>query len=329
MIKKYGLYFLFILLLVIAVVIALNNRTGIFKGDENQFAVKDTGQVSLIEIRSPENTLVLEKMPGHWMINGYYTAGFKRISGLLTILYRLQEVAPVPRSIRFEIIDKLENEGIRLLVAAEQKKPHVLLMYFDTVYTEATYMMPEHSDVPYRIEIRGYPEKNLVKYFIDDVNYWRDNSIFHLREDQIMSVSLFDHSQADKSFHLVRQKEGGYKLFTYTDSIEITDIIETQVTQYLSYFSSVSFERFLSEGEIKDLDQMTGNVPDKVIKVVDTGDRVTLVKTYTWYVAGQDGSAQRDLNRLIAMINKTDMVIVKYIELDPVIKEIGYFLKGI
>jgi hypothetical protein len=33
------------------------------------------------------------------------------------------------------------------------------------------------------------------------------------------------------------------------------------------------------------------------------------------------------MNRLIAVINDTDVVIVKYAELDPVIKDIGYFLE--
>lgn len=325
--KKYGLHIVFILLLAITIVIVHNKRSGRFKGDENQFAVKDTGQIDLIEIRSPENTVVLERMESIWMVNGHYSAGYKKISVLLTVIARLQVIAPVPRSIQYDIIDKLENEGKRLLVVAERKNPHVILMYHDTIHSDATYMMLENSDLPCRIGIPGYPERNLTRFFADDINYWRDNSIFRLREDQIVSVSVYEMHQPDKSFHLVNGTEDEYKLFTYSDSTEIAGVLAEQVTQYLSYFSSVSFERFLREDEIPDQTVLIKNGPEEIITVMDSRNHVTKIKTFPWYVPRQDGPPQPDLDRLIAIINETDVVLVKYMEIDPIIKEIGYFIK--
>jgi hypothetical protein len=66
-----------------------------------------------------------------------------------------------------------------------------------------------------------------------------------------------------------------------------------------------------------------------MITVKDSRNQITKVKTFLWYVPNQDGILQPDINRLIAIINETDVVLVKYMELDPVIKEIDYFLKGI
>ena len=328
--KKYGLYFLFVLLLAVSIIMVHNKRSGKFKGEENRFAVKDTGQINLIEIRTPENTLILERMQGNnWMINGLYYAAEKKITGLLTVISRLQVSAPVPNSIKYEIIASLENEGKRLMVVTDQGNPHVILMYHDTVYSDATYMMLENTDQPLRIGIPGFSDRNLARLFIDDVNYWRDNSIFKLREDEISSVSLFDRLHPDKSFHLVNGNEEGYKLYSYDDSNEVTGFLADAIAQYLSYFSSVSFERFLSDDEIKDQISLIRNDPEKMITVKDSRNQITKVKTFLWYVPNQDGILQPDINRLIAVINETDIVLVKYMELDPVIKEIDYFLKGI
>jgi hypothetical protein len=324
---KYGLYLLFVLLLAVSIIVVHNKRSGRFKGDENQFAVKDTGRISLIEIRSPENTVTLERMQGNWMINGLYYAGDKKIAGLLTIISRLQVSAPVPGSIRYEIITKLENDGKRLMVVTDRENPHVILMYHDTIHTDVTYMMLENSDQPLRIGIPGFPERNLARLFVDEVNYWRDNSIFKLREEEIFSVRMYDGLQPEKSFLLVNDKDSGYNLYTYSDSMEIPGIVTEQIRQYLSYFSSVSFERYLSDDEKMTQDDLNKNEPENIIILTDSQNHVIKVETFPWYVHRQDGPPQPDLDRLVAIINETDTVLVKYVELDPVIKEIDYFLE--
>jgi hypothetical protein len=324
--KKYGLYILFVVLLAITAVILFDKRSGTDKRDENQFAVKDTGLINLVEIRSPDNTVILERMQGRWIINGHYSAGNKSITGLLKLISRLQVSAPVPGSIRSEITDKLTKDGKRIKIVTERKNPHVILMYHDTVHTNTTYMMMENSDQPFRVEIPGYPERNLARYFVDKVSYWRDNSIFRLREDEISSVSLYNTHDPEKSFHLLNT-DNGYKLYTYTDSTEVPDIIDGKARQYLSYFSSVSFERFLSDNERRTQAGLNKDDPANIIAVTDSGNNVIQVKTFLWYVTRQDASPGVDLNRLIAIINNTDTVVVKYIELDPVIKDIGYFLE--
>jgi hypothetical protein len=324
--KKYWLYILFIFLLAVTVVILFNKRSGTINRDENQFAVKDTGLINLIEIRSPDKTVILERLQGRWMINGNYSAGNKRIAGLLMLISRLQVSAPVPGSIRNEITGKLTKEGKRLKIVTEKRNPHVILMYHDTIHTNTTYMMMENSDQAFRVGLPGYPEKNLARYFVDEVNYWRDNSIFRFREDEIFSVSLYNGLEPEKSFHLLNDNNV-YKLYTYSDSTEVPDLLAEKAGQYLSYFSSVSFERFLSDSEKMTRSGLNNGDPENIITVTDSRNKVIQVKTFPWYVPRQDASPGVDLNRLIAIINDTDVVVVKYVELDPVIKDIGYFLE--
>jgi hypothetical protein len=325
--KKYLLYILFVSLLAITIVSLLNRKSGTFKGGENQFAVKDTGSIDIIEIRSHENTVILERMQGRWMVNGHYSASNKKIGGLLMIISRLQVSAPVPGAIKYEITGKLKDEGKRLMVVTDRKSPHVIFMYHDTVYTYTTYMMLEDSDQPFRVGIPGYPQKNMSGLFVDEPGYWRDNSIFRLNGDEIISVSMYNGMYPDRSFYLVNNGDSGYKLYTYSDSVEIKDFVNEQVRQYLSYFSSVSFERFLSDEEKTDQPGLKEAKPDNIITLTDSRNNVIKVETYRWYDPGQEGQPVPDLNRLIAIINDTDVVVARYVELDPPIKDIGYFLE--
>jgi hypothetical protein len=113
-------------------------------------------------------------MQGRWKVNDRYSAGNKKITGLLMIISRLQVSAPVPGTIRGEIDKKLKEEGKRLMVVTDRKNPHVILMYHDTIHTNTTYMMLEHSDQPFRVGIPGFAARNLTAYFVDDAGYWRD-----------------------------------------------------------------------------------------------------------------------------------------------------------
>jgi hypothetical protein len=325
--KRYWLYFLFVVLLIIAIVVLFNKRTGTYRGDKNQFAVKDTAQIILIEIRSPGESVILERRQGHWMVNGKYSAGNNKIAGLLMLISRLQISAPVPGSIRGDIAAKLEKEGKQLMIVSESKKPHVIFMYYDTVHTNATYMMLEHSDQPYRVGVPGYPERDLAGHFVDEVSYWRDNSIFRHREDEIGSVSMYIRLQPEQSFHLVHDIHNGWKLFTWSDSVEVPDLNTEQVAQYLSYFTSVSFERFLSDEEIMNQEDLQNNDPESIIILTDSKNNVIKVETFPWLIHREDAPPEPDLNRLIVVVNDTDVAVAKYVEIDPVMKGIGYFLE--
>jgi hypothetical protein len=325
--NKYWLYILLVCLLAVSVYTLINRKAGTFKGNENRFAVRDTGNINQIEIRSKESSVILERMQGRWTVNGKYSAGSRKIRGLLMVISRLQVSAPVPGAIRDEIKGRLEEDGKIVKVITGKGNPQVILMYQDTIHSKVTYMMLEHSDQPFRIEIPGYPGRNLAGLFVDEAGYWRDNSIFSLREDEIISVTRYNRLQPGKSFYLVNAKGSGYKLFTYSDSMEIKNFDKGQVRQYLGYFASVSFERYLSDQEKADQRALKEDSPDDIITLRDSRNNITKVATFPLYVTGQQGQPKPDINRLIIVINDEDSVVASYVELDPVIKDIGYFLE--
>jgi hypothetical protein len=325
--KKYWLYALLVILLAVAVFTVFNRKSGTFKGNESQFAVRDTGKINLIGIKSKKDTVILERIQNDWKVNRTYSADNKKIERLLMVISRLQVSAPVPAAIRKEVRRNLAENGKTVSIITDRKSRHEIVMYHDTVHTHATYMILGKSDQPFRVEIPGYMGRNLAGLFVDEPDYWRDNSIFRFREDEIVSVAAYNRIRPGKSFYLVNTGNSVYKLFTFPDSTELKGVDPGQVEQYLSYFASVKFERFLSDEEKTNQSALKEDKPENIITVKDSRNNVIKAATFPWYAPGQKEQSGPDLYRLIVVINDTDVVIARYIEIDPVIKDIGYFLE--
>ncbi len=324
--RIYLLLFILIILLLISVYIIFLGRPGLFRSSENDFAIKDTARIRLVEIRSSDQIIILEKLDGQWMINRRFPASTSRIKGLLTLISRLSINALAPGSISNEIKSELENEGKRLMILTNRRNPHVIFMYHDTVYTNATYMMKEHSSYIYRVEVPGFRNRDLAGLFVDKINYWRDHSLFHLKPEEIRSVSVFDRQKPENSFYLIHSGPGEYQLLTNPDSLDVPDPDIESIERYLGYFASVSFERFLSSRDHDSTFSLSYMEPDQILTVRDSRDHITQVKTYRRLVVNSRGGMEPDFNRLFAVINNADTTLIKYIDLDPVMKEIGYFL---
>ncbi len=324
--RIYFLIFILIILLLIASYLIFVGRPGMFKGMDNEFAIRDTASIRLIEIRSSDHIIILERQEGQWVINRQFTASSRRVKGLLTLISRLKINSVVPVSIKDEIMNRLENEGKRLMIMTGRRNPYITFMYHDTVYTNATYMMAEHSDHIFRIEVPGFRNRNIAGLFVDEINYWRDHKLFHLKPNEFISISLADRKNPENSFHLIINDPGNYELYTNPDSNKIPDPDTEAIEQYLGYFTSVSFEQFLSSNDYDAGISFRDEDAGMIITVRDSRNNNDEVITFTRYVKNRKGIPEPDLNRLYAVMNKTDTVLVKYVELDPVMKEIGYFL---
>ncbi|KPK85437.1 MAG: hypothetical protein AMS27_07240, partial [Bacteroides sp. SM23_62_1] len=314
------------LLLLISFYLLFIGRPGILKSSGDDFAIKDTARIRLIEIRSPDQIIILEKLEGRWMINRRYTASNQRIKGLLELVSRLSIDALVPGSIYNEILEKLENEGKRLMILTNRRNPYIAFMYHDTVHTDATYMMKDHSGKVFKVEIPGFRTRNLANLFVDDINYWRDHTLIQLMPDEIRSVSYVDRTRMQNSFNLIIHAPGDYQLYDL-DSNEVADPDIESIEQYLGYFTQINFERFLSPYDHNATLISSFTESESILTICDSREDTTQIRAFRKFIINDQGIMEPDLNRLFGVINNTDTVIIKYVDLDPIMKEIGYFLQ--
>ena len=69
-----------------------------------------------------------------------------------------------------------------------------------------------------------------------------------------------------------------------------------------------------------------GDEPDVQIRVADTNGNTIEIDSYTAYYYDRSGGVQVNLNEVFLRINQSEWARMKYVDLDPIIKQIDYFI---
>ena len=318
----------FFLLLLVAGYLFISKRSGSIKSSAKTFSVEDTASISLIEIESPGETVVITRDQSGWMINNEFMANTRMVNGILNLLMRLRATGIVPVSIRGEMFRNLQYQGKRVSIAGKRKTILAFYVYYDSIYTHVTYMMLENDDQVFRVEVPGLKRNNLDILFLEKESDWRNNILVHYLPEEIRSVRMKNNVNPDQSFQLVMQQEGDYIIYSLPDSTIIPDFNQDAVDQYMKYFNSISFERYVHMEQESKNGFTYDSVPERIITILDVEYNTLNIETYPRFKTNSAGIREMDYNLLYAKTQDYGWALVKYIDLDPVMKDIDYFLVG-
>jgi len=312
---------LFAVLAAVAVYFFLGRRPGTYTPAKGEFAVVDTGRIEWVNISTSEEEVNFLRTGYGWQVNGN-PAKKESILGLYVLLTRIEVEAPVSRSLEDRIQGGLEHLSTRVRVGIADGREKAYRVYYDN-QSSSTFMRMEGSDVAFRVRIRGYRQTNLAELFHSDQMFWRDNVIFHYLPGNIRGVSLRNNINPDRSFHLARNEMGEFHVASGIVPGSWEPAARKNVTQYLGYFSDVRFEAFLDPGQ--DTLQHASQ-PDRILTLdLLDGERIIL-ELFQAYRISDNGTKFLDLDNIYARIGKGDeWIVVKYIQIDPLLKEFEYF----
>ncbi len=312
---------LFTVLAAVAVYLFLGRRSGTYTPDKDEFAVVDTGRIEWVNVSTREEEVNLLRTGYGWQVNGN-PAKKESILGLYVLLTRIEVEAPVSKSLEDRIQGGLEQLSTRVRIGIADGGEKAYRVYYDN-QSSSTFMRLEGSDVAFRVRIRGYRQTNLAELFHSDQRFWRDNVIFHHLPGDIQSVSLKNNTDPDRSFHLSRNEVGDFHVASGMIPDSWEPAARKSITQYLGYFIDVRFEAFL-DPELDTL-QHAGQ-PDRILTLdLLDGERI-LLELFQVYRIGDNGTKFSDMDNLYARIGRGDeWIIVKYIQIDPLLKEFEYF----
>jgi hypothetical protein len=310
------------LLAALALYFFLSRRSGTYPPSDNDFAVSDTGLIAAVRITSPQGELDLERHRGHWTADGY-SVREESIRALYMLLSRLEAGAPVSRSPEKRVRRGLADHATRVNILMADKREKAYRVYFDSL-TASTYMILEGSDLPFRVRVRGYRQKNLQQLYRPDAGYWRDKHIFHYPPGEIRTVALLNNREPDKSFHLAKDREGKFEVAKGTVPGSWVPATEESVEQYLGYFYDVRFESFL-DPSTDTLEHSED--PDFILTVeLENLEKIGVRLFPVYHREGSGGSPVPDYNLLYARLDRgEEWVVVKYVQIDPLLKDFDYF----
>lgn len=314
------------LLLAVSVWLILTRRSGTYARSAVEFAVTDTNLIRSVEITDRRGKLMLIKHDFTWLVNGSTPVRKDRMKGMLVLLSRLEVISPVSRSRSEEVARHLQNEGKHVVITLDRGEAKEYFVSYDTTETNATYMMLKDADTPFRMEVRGFKRRDLEALYATDERYWRDNLLLNYLPVQIQYVSLQNRRAPASTFHLARKTGEGFEMSTGMVPGDWFEPDPARLQQYLGYFYGIRFQAYADFSEDIPMEYEYRKEPDYVLEVGNSAGQRTSLSLFPVFEVDAEGNKKMDLNVLYARIDDDDeMVVLKYLEIDPLLKDPGYF----
>ena len=335
------------LIAIMALVVALRgSRKATFPQD---YHIEDINSVTRIFLADKQNQHVLLTRTGDstWIVDDQYEANQPMVDLLLETLNTMRIRQQVNRNAIPTINKDLAARAIK--VEVYQRKPffnwfngHLRLFpheklsvtYYvgrETQDMMASYMFRKGDKVPYVIYIpgfRGFPTPR----FITDPLKWRSHTIVDLNVRQIERVELSIPEMPDESFAVQREGDGFY--LELQGHQRAAGFDTARVAQMLSSFTYLNFDEFAAIVPNSFADSCVNGTPRTILRITDTAGHTHEMRTYIKYNNPDDLLAMPDpemyetfdLDRLYAIVNNRDTVLIQYFIFDNILQPASYFL---
>ncbi len=289
-----------------------------------KLAVEDTAQITKIHIFNPGvDSVKLKRKNTYWTVNQRYVAQHQAIGFLLKIIKELELKAPVSLKNKDQVITQLEKQGKRIQIYQKGELSIQYIVGEETPQKNGTYMKPFTIDEAFIMYIPGYPT-DLSKYYLSNKYAWRTKDVFKYKASEIAKIVVTYPSSLDKSFVIHNTGKNTFDIKKINNKSINQEIDYEAVNRYVSYFSSIKYEKVLSQFSKTHFDSLSHQTPKHIIKIVDKEGNTNKISTFLKY----NDKNEQDLDRMYAIINDDKLIYqIKYFDFDPILKTIDYFLK--
>ena len=300
--------------------IMFRNRSPFGKSNSS-FAVEPQKEITRIELSQGGTKLSLYKEGENWLINNKIET---RKSGVLFILRVLREIkikSPVSEELFEKEISAKELVPVKVKIYDKRKLLNSFLVFKTKSNTYGNIMKMRDGSKPFIVYVPGY-EGDIGSAFTLNELFWQPYTVFNLMPSEIASVDFENLSDTASSF-LLLNKNQRYALSDRKKDLKGWD--STLITRYLSYFTRIPFESWdfsISEQERKSIEL---SQPLYRITVNTTLGKKTVLTLWE-RKNGEKDSKITDTDRLLGRTqNRDEFFIMKYFDIDPLIKKRSYF----
>ncbi len=300
---------------------------------DNDFAVQDTGSITKIFIADKNNTTVtLTRVNGgQWMVNGHYVARQDCINNLLVTIKMLAVKNLIdPRGFPV-VVKRLASSALKVEIYSGDKRIKMYYVGGPTQDQTGTYMLLANHNTgknysqPYIMYIPGFNGYLTSRYFTPEPD-WRDRTILRSSPYQLKSVQVL-YPGSDSGFGITILGRNRFALDNPLTKQNIPAFDTIAVKQYLTYYQTLSWE---TSAENPKKDSIVNSVPIALINVLDTSGKKYEIKLFHRQTPEADkdkyGIAYKyDPDRMYALINGKDFVIVQFFVFGKMLQNIAYF----
>jgi hypothetical protein len=304
----------------ILVIILFRARSPFGKSNSDIASVPEK-EITRIEFTQEGEKLLLEKSGEKWIINGKTEARKGGINFIIRILTEAKIKSPVSPEMFKDEIDERNISPVTVKVYEQRKLLKSFRVYktYSNIY--GNIMKIKDNSKPFIVHVPGY-EVNIGSAFSLKEQYWQPYTIFNLLPSEI-SMIRFESIRDTASSFFIFKTEGKYSL--KGNGNEIMESDPELIIRYVSYFTFIPFETWSLDLSMEEISSVMQKEPLYRITVVSAEGKTTILSLWQ-KVKTENEKDYADTDRLLGKTqNSDDLFIVRYFDIDPVIKKRSYF----
>jgi len=305
-----------------------NNST--IKSSGSNFSVADTGAINKIFIADMKGrSVLLEKQPDNsWTVNGKFDAVKHNVNILLETVNLMTVKSPVAKARYDKTIRDLATVGIKVELYSGEDSPSKTFYVGTPNQTHTgSYMMLEGTNLPYLVHIEGF-YGFLSPRFSTLENDWRQKTIFNFNPKNIAEIRLSFPNKVADGFTIKQNENSNVSLYNHA-GVPVNGWDTGYIFEYLDRFRNINFEMWEETKTPIFIDSVSTSTPLEIYELVDRQGNITKVKTLLKPLKSGidiDGNPiDHDQDRMYALINDSEFVIIQYFVFDPLNHNIQYF----
>lgn len=349
--KKNTVYLVAVVVLVALAAFLVWHNSG--KGTVDQdYHVADVGSVTRIYISDKENNhVLLSRVEGFstdssWMVENQYLASYPVVELMLQTLHEMRIRQFVNKSAVPNVVKRIATSHVKVDVYQRVFRidilglhlfPHEKLTrtYFfgsETQDQMGSYVYRQGDKDPYVVHVPGF-RGFLAPRFPTAVSAWRSHRIMAVDIKHLQRVELEIPASPQESYAVYR--EGDDFRMELTHPCRPVDGFDTaRVAQLLSSFANLNFDEYAHAVPNAVFDSSLSQTPRAILRVTDNSGRTYEVKTYLKYNNPDDHKvmpdpemyATFDIDRLYAVVDSRDTVLIQYFSFDNILQPASFFL---
>jgi len=337
--KKNSIITIIILLvLAVAAIFVYKNKgkSSTIDKEASDFGLKDTASVDKIFMADKEGkTVLLERKPEGWVVNGKFPARPDAIETLLYTIRMVEVKSPVSKAGRETAIKFMAGKSVKVEVYAKGKKVKQYYVGHPTQDHTGTYMLmsdPETGENfkdPFITHIPGFNGYLSTRYFVEEAD-WRGRLMINYRPPQIKQIRLELHEMPDSSFviDLFSMQRFGLK----NGKGQQLQFAEDKLKQYIAYFQNVNCEYVLEKKEHLVDSLSKSGIPFATLTVTDRDNKQGVTQFYHKYPVASKNEQygvdyKYDPDRLFVRYNGgKDYGVAQYYVFGKMLQTYKYFI---
>ena len=300
------------------------------------FAVTDTAAVTRVIISDKAGKKVVlrrDEGAGSWTVNQKFTARPDAMKTLLTTIHSVAVKSPVGVKARETILKWMITGATKVEIYQGENRVRMYYVGSDTQDQLGTYMLlsdpetEENAEAPFIMEIPGFNGYLTTRFFTSESD-WRDRTVFRYTPPEIKSIRVEHLKPQVPGFQLNLINAYSFTLESNSGAPLPFDTIRAK--QYITYYGAVGFEAIEDKIQAAKKDSVIKSGPAHIIKLTDTKNQVTTVKLFLKQGDGESRDTTQkiyiDPDRMYALINDKDFVLVQYYVFGKLLQMPEYFL---